>query len=131
MHLGNSALFCSYYLKIPNYFIDKLAKIYLFSEVRASFFARYMKIHLNLANNICKIMDIVIKQLLVEELGSLRFHGYCILSLLTLFAVSPFEFWYHYGAKERCNFKIFIGNYFLKFIPKSNFKSALSTVHSA
>lgn len=90
-----------------------------------------MKTHLNLANSIGKIMHIVIKQLLVEELGSLRSHGYCILSLLTLFAIAPFEFWYHNGAKERCNFKRFIDSYFFKFIPNSILKSALSTEHSA
>lgn len=84
----------------------------------------------NLANSICIIMHIVIKQLLLEELGNLRFHGCCIFSLLALFAAVPFDFWYH-GAKGRCNFKRFIGSYFLKFIPKSIFKSALGTEHSA
>lgn len=78
--------------------------------------------HLNLANSIRKIMHIIIKQLLVEQLGSLRFHGYCILSLLTLFAVAPFDFWHHCGTKERCTFEQkFIGSYFFLIYPKVNF----------
>lgn len=64
-------------------------------------------------------MHIVIKQLLVEELGSLRLHVYCIFSLLTLFAVAPFDFWYHYGAEEQRNFERFVGNYLFLIIPKS------------
>lgn len=75
-------------------------------------------------------MHIVIEQLLVEELGSLRFYGYCMLSLLTLFA--PFDFWYHYGSKKICTFEEkIIGSYFFLIIPKSIFKSALSIEHSA